>query len=69
MQKALDRLEGAAERLARPGAAEAPEGDPGRLRADYRKLQADNARLERDAETASERVAAVIARLKGALGG
>ncbi len=69
LQKALDRLEGAAERLARPAAAKAPAGYPDRVRAEYRKLRADNARLEHAAETASERVAVVIARLKGALEG
>ena len=72
LQKALDRLEGAAQGLIRPaapGAAEAAEPGRDRLRADYQKLRAEYDRLESAADTASERLTAVMARLKGALEG
>ncbi len=68
LQKALDRLDAAAQKLAkRPAAAGAPRGD--RQRADYQKLREDYAALERVTETATARLDTTIARLKGALEG
>ncbi len=64
LQKAFDRLEAAAQGIAeRPAAGAGTE----RLRADYQKLRADYDRLENITDTASERLAAAMARLKGAL--
>ena len=70
LQKALDRLEAAAHKLAKraaTGATGATRGD--RQRADYQKLREDYAALERVTETASARLDTTIARLKGALEG
>ena len=68
--KALDRLEAASRTLTRRAAAgTTKEPAAGRLRAEYRKLREDYAALERATATASARVDAVIARLKGALEG
>lgn len=70
LQKALDRLEAAAHKLAKraaTGATGAPRGD--RQRADYQKLREDYAALERVTETATARLDTTIARLKGALDG
>ncbi len=63
LQKALDRLDAAAHKLAkRPAAAGAPRGDDRKLREDY-------AALERVTAAATARLDITIARLKGALEG
>ena len=75
LQRAFDRLETAARRLAdRAAAAPAPvENDPvgndEAASAEMAKLRQDYAALERVTESASARLDAAIARLSGALEG
>ena len=70
LQKALDRLDAAAHKLAKRAAAGStgsPRGD--HQRADHQKLREDYAALERVTEAATARLDTTIARLKGALEG
>lgn len=70
LQKALDRLDAAAQKLAKrsaAGSAGSPRGD--RQRGGDHKLREDYAALERVTAAATARLDITIARLKGALEG
>lgn len=67
LQAALDRLERIADDRARPAAAGGDEA--GELRSALQASRADNARLKRTADQASEQLDAAIARLCAMLEG